>query len=285
MRKILLLLTFVAFLIGCKGGNTKTSNHAKVKDTLASFIEQAYKNKETDFKKILENIAVKNGFAEVGMQKYYTFAKEHFSNCEITHRYDEQYEVDYYDITAYPSKLKLGDYTCVTVYCWDRPEEGTVTSQIGTASTQLGGSVLKGNGEWEVGNWEPKYSDGKNQYGENTNTEVTCLELYANGHFIELSGVLRLSIDDCEDAVRLLVRDESKYVYRFDAISTNSSSVYLTDENDIMKFCNLLETKETLNLSFVNEQNESIGTMSLNDHEGGHIIGAIRQYIKEEKIF
>ena len=249
MRNFFLFLSFTILLLGCKGGKTEAPDKVKVKDTLAAFIEQAYKNKETDFRKILENTAMKNGFAEVGMQKYYAFAKENFSNCEITHRYDELHKVDLYDITAYPSKLKLGDYTCVTVYCWDKPEEGTVTSQIGTASTQLGGSLLNGDGEWEVGNWKPKYGNDKNQYGENAKNGVTSLELYTNGHFIELSGALRFSIDDCEDAVRLLVRDESKYVYRFDAISANSSSVYLTNENDIMKFCNLLETKESLYLT------------------------------------
>lgn len=285
MRKFFLFLLSAILLLGCKGGKTGTPDKAKVKDTLAAFIEQAYKNKETDFQKIMENGAMKNGFAEVGMGKYYAFAKEKFRNCEITHRYDEQYEVDYYDITAYPGKLKLGDYTCVTVYCWDRPEEGTVTSQIGTASTQLGGSLLNADGEWEAGNWKPKYSDDKDQYGESTNNEVTSLQLYANGHFIELSGALRFSIDDCEDAVRLLVRDENKYVYRFDAVADNFSSVYLTDDDDIFKFCNLLETKESLHISFVNDQNESLGTISLNNHEGGHIIGAMRRYLTEDKVF
>ena len=283
MNKFCLYIIASFLVIGCLG-NKSAKEKPKPKVPLAIFIERAYDQKETDFKALLRNDTLNSIFTQEQQRRYYDYAMENFNHCQIHKDIDKANFRIFYTIRAYRSELTLGDYTEITIDTWDTPEYDVILASLGPIETQIAGSFLDDIGDWVTGKWEPSYESTKDKLGI-IKEEIQSLKLYVDGHFIELAGGLRFSIDDCGNAEKILAKDENGYVYRFDVDDTDHSNIYILNNDNILKICNLFETKESLLLSFVDRQNERLGSIHITNHEAGHIVGAIRKHIKEEKLY
>lgn len=284
MNKFCLYIIASFLVIGCSG-NKSAKKKPKPKEPLAIFIERAYDQKESDFKALLRNDTLNSVFTLDQERRYYDYVLENFNHCLISRDTDEVNYRIFYTIKAYRSELTLGDYTEITINTWDAPGRDIISAGLGPIETQIAGSFLDDMGDWVTGEWKPNYEETKNEFGRTVKKETQSLKLYVDGHFIELSGGLRFSIDDCSNAEKILAKDENGYVYRFDVDDTDHSNIYILNDDNILKICNLFETKESLLLSFVDRQNERLGSIHITNHEAGHIVGAIRKHIKEEKLY
>lgn len=284
MSRICLYIVFCLAVAGCAGRNA-ADKKPKPREPLATFIENAYARQETDFKALMGSDTLRSAFNLVYNHKFHKFLADKFAYCTIQRDTDLVYDRVYYTVTAYADGLTVGDYTEITVNTYFTPDRDIVPGELGKIETQVDGSLIDEYGDYVTGEWKPEYNKEKNEYGETKSDEVIGLELYADGHFINLRGALRFSIDDCSAAKQLLMRDENKFVYRFNIDGASSDFVYIFNEENVAKITGLFEAKERLLLSFVDAGGKSLGTIHIGDHKAGHVVGAIRKFVSNEKAF
>lgn len=284
MGRICLYIVLCLAVAGCVGRKA-ADKKPKPREPLAAFIESAYARQETDFKALMGNDTLRSAFNLVYNQKFHKFLADKFAYCAIQRDTDLVYDRVYYTVTAYADGLTVGDYTEITVNTYFTPDRDIVPGELGTIETQVGGSLVDEFGDYVAGEWKPEYNKEKNEYGETKSDEVIGLELYADGHFINLRGAFRFSIDDCSAAKRLLIRDGNKFVYRFNIDGASDDFVYVFDKENVSKIINLFEAKESLLLSFVDGGGESLGTIHINGHKSGHLVGALKKFVLGDKAF